>query len=165
MLVFTVKESQDAEEEYLIRFSINDSTEDKRIGPYIIGNLIAEGSFGSVKEAFHTRTKEKVAIKILKKDLQSSDRFSAVRELDILRSLDHPNIVKLLDAFETKEKLYIVTEFINGSSLNSVINESLDYARAKRLFKQVVSAIRYCHCQDIFHRDIKPRYTIAGNSL
>lgn len=95
---------------------------------------------------------------MVKKELDDYRRSS--REIEILRSLNHPNIVRMLNHYETSDLFFIVTEFIEGQSLKEIlIKEPLEPKRCQKLFHQIVEGLRYCHEQGIFHRDIKPRYT------
>lgn len=147
-------------EEYLVKFIYNDPNEEKKIGTYSIGEAIAEGSFGVVKEAMNTRSNLKVAVKIIRKDASEfvTDKIPNWREIEILQKLNHPNIVKMLDTFQTSEKMYIFMEHIEGRSLKDIIlTTEQPLATRKYYFKKIASAILYCHEMGIFHRDIKPR--------
>ncbi len=77
----------------------------------------------------------------------------------MLQRLNHPNIIKLYEAFETDNHVYLVMENVGGGSLHAYLkskpNRRLPEADAKRLFLQVLQALYYCHRKSIAHRDIK----------
>lgn len=78
---------------------------------YKIGKEIGSGSFGSVRRCIHIKTGQTRAVKVVLKDAQNAEAEQIKKELDILRSLDHPNIVKLYEYFEDQKRYYIVTEY------------------------------------------------------
>ena len=89
---------------------------DKKIGPYVIGNTIGEGTFGKVKLAIHRPTGEKVAIKILEKKLikEQSDIRRVNREIKILKKAKHSNVIQLYEVLDTTSAIYLVMENCNG---------------------------------------------------
>jgi serine/threonine protein kinase len=87
-----------------------------------------------------------VAIKIYKKyKLSDNDRESVDLEIQILKQLDHPNIIKLIDIFEDDKYLFLVIELMEGGELNDIISERLKEEDAKELIRLLIDAIRYCH--------------------
>ena len=89
------------------------------LGNYILQKTIGEGTFGKVKLGIHTLTGEKVAIKILEKDLITdvSDVERVSREIHILKVIRHPNIIQLYEIIETPKKLYLIMEYASGGEL------------------------------------------------
>ena len=78
---------------------------------YQIGKILGEGSYGQVKLVRHIRTNEERAVKIIKKaGVSKSEKDTMMKEVSILMSLDHPNIIKIFDLYEDDNKIYIVTE-------------------------------------------------------
>jgi calcium-dependent protein kinase len=77
---------------------------------YKIGKEIGAGSFGTVRKCIHIKTGQARAVKIVIKDLQNTEAEQIKKELDILRSLDHLNILKLYEYYEDAKRYYIVTE-------------------------------------------------------
>lgn len=97
----------------------------KKIGQYILGKSIGEGTFGKVKQGMHILTGEKVAVKILEKDkIQDvADVERVAREIHILKIVRHPNVVQLYEIIETQKQLYLIMEFANGGELFDYIVE------------------------------------------
>jgi len=130
----------------------------KKIGEYVPGEIIGKGSFGKVKKAFHFRTRENVAIKILSKTSMSDVEVErAKREVQILQQMRHPNIVQLIQTIDTPKQYCMVMEYVDGCDLMAYILQKggLPENECQKLFVQLVSAINYCHERDIIHRDIK----------
>ena len=127
---------------------------------YKITKKIGQGGMATVYEAKHiTFDNRKVAIKILdpilsrNKDITS--RFK--NEAKIMASLDHPNIVKVVDFESKNEILAIIMEFLDGKNLKNLINNnSLSHEQKLNIFKQILPAFDYGHQQKVIHRDIKP---------
>jgi serine/threonine protein kinase len=122
---------------------------------------LGEGKFGLVKMGVHKKTKEKVAIKIIKKEsMQNSADIELVKsEIDIMKLCRHPNIVRLLDHFENAEYIFIVMEFLQGGDLGDYLNKnkfSVSEARAASIMFQIASGIYYLHQYGVLHRDLKP---------
>jgi len=122
--------------------------------------VVGQGSFGKVRRAVHHSTKQQVAIKILPQTGESAvDMQRAMREIDILMKLSHPNIISLHQVIEGKDKLFIVMDFVHGTDLMAYIqsNNGLSEKEAQRCFRQIVSALQYCHERGVLHRDVKPK--------
>ncbi|KAJ6248613.1 kp78a-related [Anaeramoeba flamelloides] len=129
-------------------------------GDYIFGKIVGVGSYGKVRVAKHLPTNELVAIKTLEKSKFTLDRKAKnqlFREIQILKKLNHKNIVKLIDMFENEKYWFIVTEYINGGDLSSMLEKKkrLKESDIKKLFVQLVKGIEYCHSKNIIHRDLK----------
>jgi hypothetical protein len=134
--------------------------EGRRIGPYEILREIASGGMGTVylarraDGAFDMR----VAVKVLRPEVATPEvlrRFQQERQ--ILASLDHPNIARILDGGETDGLPYLAMEFVDGAPIDRYCTERrLDVASRLRLFRAVCAAVRYAHGRGVVHRDIKP---------
>ena len=92
---------------------------DRRIGHYILGRTIGEGTFGKVKIGLHETTKTKVAVKILEKSkiVDVADAERVQREIHILKVVHHPHVVHLYEIIETQKKLYLIMEYASGGEL------------------------------------------------
>nr|XP_017206016.1 serine/threonine-protein kinase MARK2-like [Oryctolagus cuniculus] len=119
--------------------------------------VLGRGGFGLVKLARHLASEEFVAVKILLQGASPSSPLSAQREVDILRSLRHDNIVRLLEERHTRTHLFLVMELATGGWLRSYVQEQGGLAEdeAGALFGQALAAVSYCHGQRVAHRDLK----------
>jgi calcium-dependent protein kinase len=126
---------------------------------YKIGKVLGEGAFGEVRLCTHRETKEKRAVKVLKKEnMDAAEKQTMLNEINTLRELDHPNIVKIFEYFEDEKRFYIVTEHIQGGELfdEIIARGKFDERDAAVLMRQLLSCITYCHSHNIVHRDLKP---------
>lgn len=123
---------------------------------YMILNTLGIGSFAEVKLACHLRTEVQVALKIIEKDKKKAALIT--NEVDIMKLLNHPNIIKLFHVMETTQHIYMVMELASGGDLAGRIVEvgSMQEEEAQHIFTQIVCAVKYCHENNIAHRDIKP---------
>ena len=135
--------------------SVNNSV---HIENYDILQTIGEGQFAKVKLARHVLTKEVVAIKVIQKTNQSSSGLKEWNpEINSLKTISHPNIVKLLEVIDTEEALFIVMEYVSGGDLSTYLEAKgrLTEGEARGLFRQLVSALQHCHQRGVVHRDLK----------
>ncbi|KAJ3156762.1 hypothetical protein HDU86_003528 [Geranomyces michiganensis] len=150
---------------------------------YQIVKTIGEGSFGKVKLAVHLATGEQVAIKIMPKPAASptaprrakatddddnndpsanaptsTDRI--LREILVLSHLSHPNISRLLQVVSTPENIFLVLEYESGGELFDHIathpSGRVPEPQARKMFRELCSAVQYCHASGVVHRDLKP---------
>ncbi|HXQ27638.1 MAG TPA: serine/threonine-protein kinase [Gemmatimonadales bacterium] len=127
---------------------------------YRITGQIARGGMAAIYKAVDRLTGATVAIKIPFLRFESDPTFHArfVREEEIGRRLSHPNVVRVLKPRQ-KSRLYIVTEYVNGAPLRSLMKhgEPLDQDRALAIARQIAEAVVYLHGQHVVHRDLKPQ--------
>jgi serine/threonine protein kinase/tetratricopeptide (TPR) repeat protein len=128
---------------------------------YEIHTLIGRGGMGNVYVGRDHETNEQIAIKHLKSDMIRSDpdvveRFT--REGEILRQLDHPNIVAIRDAINEGAEHYIIMDYVDGGSLESLMKtgEQLPLNRILEIGLDLADALTRAHRLNIIHRDIKP---------
>ena len=140
----------------------------KKVGNYILTEQIGLGTFSKVTKGIHTLTGEKVAIKILDKskikDNVDIERIS--REIEILKSISHPNIAQLYESNSTVHNFYLVMEYLEGGDLCDYINKNicLNEHLACYFYRQLISAIEYLYEMGITHRDIKPENILLDSS-
>jgi serine/threonine protein kinase/Tfp pilus assembly protein PilF len=133
----------------------------RRIGAYRIEREVGRGGMGAVYEAVRADNvfRKRVAIKLVKRGMDTDFILRRFRnERQILATLDHPNIARLLDGGTTDDGLpYFVMEYIEGRPLYYYCDEQrLSIAERLRLFRPVCDAIHYAHQRQVIHRDIKP---------
>ena len=129
-------------------------------GPYLLGEALGEGAFAKVRLATQIHIKEKCAIKIVDKRLleDTKDIQRLKKEIKILKSIRHKNIIQLFDIMESKTNLYFVMEYCKGGELFDYIvkNKRLNEREACVFFQQIINGVEYLHKQGIIHRDLKP---------
>ncbi|XP_078592167.1 serine/threonine-protein kinase MARK2-like isoform X14 [Branchiostoma floridae x Branchiostoma japonicum] len=132
--------------------------EHPHIGKYRLLKTIGKGNFAKVKLARHVPTGKEVAIKIIDKtQLNPSSLQKLFREVRIMKMLNHPNIVKLFEVIETEKTLYLVMEYASGGEVFDylVAHGRMKEKEARAKFRQIVSAVQYCHQKRVVHRDLK----------
>ena len=153
---------------YTIHTTINKNikTYENKLSHYEIGKIIGKGAYAVVKVCKNKITQEKFAMKIYeKKNLKDHIIKKCItKEIEILKKLNHPNIVKLYDVIYTEKYFLLIQELVNGISLRDYYNteirnqKSLSENKYKLLtlfFKQIFSAFAHIHKKNIAHRDIK----------
>ncbi|CAM9491041.1 unnamed protein product [Bubo scandiacus] len=117
------------------------------------------GGEGLVKLGVHCVTCQKVAIKIVNREkLSESVLMKVEREIAILKLIEHPHVLKLHDVYENKKYLYLVLEHVSGGELFDYLVKKgrLTPKEARKFFRQIISALDFCHSHSICHRDLKP---------
>lgn len=125
---------------------------------YEIIEELPRGGQAIVYKAIHTATKTNVAIKVLLPTLLASARarYYFEREVELIASLDHPNIVKIRDSGIIHGQYYFVMEYIEGETLNRYVRlEKLSFREQIVLFSKICAAVTYAHQQGVIHRDLK----------
>nr|AAC33140.1 serine/threonine protein kinase [Feldmannia species virus] len=142
------------------------------IGSYQPLKTLGTGAFGTVKLAQKPGTSHFYAIKcISKNNIVRAHMGSQVKtEIQVMKSLDHPNIVKIKEVLISPQNLYIVMQYVSGGELYSriTIHGKLGESEVKTYALQLLDALRYCHSKYICHRDIKPQNILLnseGNPL
>lgn len=128
-------------------------------GPYKLEKTLGKGQTGLVKTGTHCITGRKVAIKIVNKEKLSESVLQKVeREIAIMKLIEHPHVLHLYDVYENKKYLYLLLEHVSGGELFDYLVRKgrLMSKEARKFFRQIISALDFCHAHNICHRDLKP---------
>ncbi|XP_037841477.2 serine/threonine-protein kinase MARK1 isoform X5 [Chlorocebus sabaeus] len=151
------------------RNSITSATDEQpHIGNYRLQKTIGKGNFAKVKLARHVLTGREVAVKIIDKtQLNPTSLQKLFREVRIMKILNHPNIVKLFEVIETEKTLYLVMEYASGGEVFDylVAHGRMKEKEARAKFRQIVSAVQYCHQKCIVHRDLKAENLLLDGDM
>lgn len=131
---------------------------------------IGIGAFASVHICTYKRTGDQRAVKILLKagiSQEDIDSRSVFSEVEILKTLDHPNIVKVFEYFEDDCNYYIVMEYCEGGDLFDKIIEFGNFheLQALNIMKKIFSALNYLHSKGVIHRDLKPENVLLAKNV
>ena len=130
------------------------------LSEYNIIKVIGRGNFSIVKLAEHKLTKEKVAIKIMKKSqiINQDDLIRIDREIQMLKSLNHENVIKIYNIFEDSKRFYIIMEHCeNGELFDRIVEKKrLSEEESAIFYYQLINGLEYIHKKNIIHRDLKP---------
>ncbi|CCU82277.1 BR serine/threonine-protein kinase/Kcc4 [Blumeria hordei DH14] len=154
-----------------------------QVGPWILGKTLGKGSTARVRLAHHELTGQQAAVKIVQKSsarmlqsgsLASFDRLDTElgkkkertnqmpigieREVAIMKLIQHPNVMKLYDIWENKSEIYLCLEYVDNGELfeKIALKGGLGEEESMIYFRQILSAVEYCHSFNICHRDLKP---------
>uniref|UniRef100_A0A4W4ER80 non-specific serine/threonine protein kinase n=1 Tax=Electrophorus electricus TaxID=8005 RepID=A0A4W4ER80_ELEEL len=145
------------------RSSLSSSVDEHpHVGNYRLLKTIGKGNFAKVKLGRHVLTGREVAVKIIDKtQLNPTSLQKLFREVRIMKVLNHPNIVKLFEVIETDKTLYLIMEYASGGEVFDylVAHGRMKEKEARAKFRQIVSAVQYCHQKRIVHRDLKVSFS------
>lgn len=131
------------------------------IGSYKLGKTLGKGTYGKVKLGVHMETGEQVAVKIVHTNTEKSKK-QLEREISIISKLKHQNIVRMYEALYHEDNIYLILEYVGGGELFDYImgRGRINEKMAIKFFRQMVSAVGYCHRNGVCHRDLKPENLI-----
>ncbi|XP_078508805.1 serine/threonine-protein kinase 36 isoform X2 [Lissotriton helveticus] len=131
---------------------------------YQVLEMVGEGSFGRVYKGRRKQSGQVVALKFIPKvGRLEKELKNLVREIDIMRGLRHPNIIRMLDSFETDKEVVVVTDYAEGELFQILEDDgSLPEEQVQDIACQLVSALYYLHSHRILHRDMKPQNILLG---
>ncbi|XP_072117676.1 cyclin-dependent kinase 2-like isoform X4 [Mobula birostris] len=128
---------------------------------------IGEGTYGVVYKAMNKVTGEMVALKKIRLDAEMEGVPStAIREISLLKELNHQNIVRLLDVIHSEKKLYLVFEFLNKDLkkyMDSAPPTGLSLQLVKSYLFQLLQGVAFCHSHRVLHRDLKPQNLLIND--
>ena len=136
----------------------------KPLKGYFFAKYIGKGYFGTVSRHFHLKT---LSMRAIKQTPTAKVRDCIENEIDILRSLEHPNVVKYFEVVKTPEYTYVVMEYLGKRSLYEMIKSGkvLLERNVRDIVTQIASGLAYLHSQGVAHLDLKPNnvmMTVAG---
>lgn len=134
---------------------------------YEFSDIIGQGGYGVVKLARQLATGRDVAVKIFLQERRASSSGSVAREASLMRSLQHPHILQLLEEQQQGRFVFLVMELASRGTLECYVHEQggLGEQEASLLFAQILSAMEYCHTSCIAHRDIKPGNILLDSNM
>ena len=139
---------------------LTDTSPDRTLGVYELGELVGRGGMGEVYRAFDRRLERPVALKVLSPRLAEDESFRArlLRESRLAAGLDHPNVVPVYDAGEADGALYIAMRYVDGTDLRRLLlaEGPLSPERAVAIAGQIAAALDAAHARGLVHRDVKP---------
>lgn len=151
----------------------------QNIGPWRLGKTLGRGATGRVLLATNQNTGQKAAVKVVSKSELQDDElnrksgdegglpYGIEREIIIMKLLNHPNVLRLYDVWETSKALYLVLEYVEGGELFDLLVERgpLQEIEAIKYFRQIILGTAYCHALGICHRDLKPENLLLDSAL
>ncbi|NXI09357.1 STK36 kinase, partial [Irena cyanogastra] len=131
---------------------------------YHVLEMIGEGSFGRVYRGRRKHSAQVVALKFIPKVGRSEKELKNLqREIEIVRDLHHPNIIQMLDSFETAKEVVVVTDYAEGELFQILEDDgTLPEDQVQTIAAQLISALYYLHSHRILHRDMKPQNILLG---
>ncbi|CAF0824075.1 unnamed protein product [Adineta steineri] len=138
------------------------------VGPYLLQKTLGKGQTGLVKLGVHYVTGDKVAIKIVNREaLSESVLLKVEREIAIMKLIEHPHVLRIHDVYESRKYLYLILEHVAGGELFDYLVKKgrLTPKEARKFFRQIISALDFCHSHMICHRDLKPENLLLDDKM
>jgi serine/threonine protein kinase len=132
---------------------------------YKLGKELGAGAFGAVRLAYDLTTGEKRAVKMVKRSSNAKELEFVQREVNVLLSISHKNIVRTYDIFEERTHIYFVLEYVSGGDFFDYIvkRKYLKELPTKIIMHQILEGLAYLHANNIVHRDIKPENVLIAS--
>jgi len=134
---------------------------------YDVGEVIGDGTYAEVRKCFDRNNGNKFALKIVDRSKYVGKENLAINEVNLLRSIRHKNIIRLIRDLTTPHDIYMVLEYANGGDLFEVISSAgyLSEIDSSLYLFDIMSALHYLHSQSIVHRDVKPENLLVSTSV
>ncbi|KAF6778736.1 hypothetical protein AHF37_01978 [Paragonimus kellicotti] len=134
---------------------------------YHIGRILGDGNFAVVRLARRRETGQLCAMKIIDKAKLKGKENMLQNEISIMHQCNHPNIVRLIEEFETPKEVWLTMEFVKDGDLFDGITKSVKFSEpvAAVIVADLANALFYLHCRSIVHRDLKPENVLVSVSI
>lgn len=123
-----------------------------------LGSLLGEGAFARVVMGLDRTTLQQYAVKVIEKQSDDAQGLEFIwRELNVMKAVNHPNIVRTYDIFDTRSRLYIVLEYMPGGTLADLLKHTGRFteAQARPVLRDILRGVAYLHSKSVVHRDLK----------
>lgn len=123
-----------------------------------LGSLLGEGAFARVVMGLDRTTLQQYAVKVIEKQSDDAQGLEFIwRELNVMKAVNHPNIVRTYDIFDTRSRLYIVLEYMPGGTLADLLKHTGRFteAQARPVLRDILRGVNYLHSKSVVHRDLK----------
>jgi len=123
-----------------------------------LGSLLGEGAFARVVMGLDRTTLQQYAVKVIEKQSDDAQGLEFIwRELNVMKAVNHPNIVRTYDIFDTRTRLYIVLEYMPGGTLADLLKHTGRFteAQARPVLRDILRGVAYLHSKSVVHRDLK----------
>lgn len=153
------------EETYSWKYALESAVNSDITDYYTLGKTLGSGAYGDVMHAFDVRTNEQRAVKIIQKKKDTKNQQHLECEIQVMKSISHPNIVQTYQIFDLKRAIYIVMEYVPGGDLFDFVaqHDNLTEAQASQCMRSIFHAVEYLHRHSIVHRDLKPENILCAN--
>lgn len=132
---------------------------------YTFSKVLGSGAYGEVVKAVHNVTQETRAVKIIQRGDNTKSKEHLDQEIQVMKSISHPNIVQTYQIFDLRRTIYIVMEYVSGGDLFDFVaqHDCLTEKHSSETMRSIFRAVEYLHCNSIVHRDLKPENILCAN--